>query len=202
MNRVFISFQTSYNRMTRKRDLLNQRFGRLIVMTESKERKASRVSWLCQCDCGQRKIISSKNLCDGDTRSCGCLRRDVSSTKTWAGRGQVSKDYYSQIRRNAIKRDINFDITMEEMWELFKFQSGFCALSGIKIELSRNSKKKKPTASIDRIDSSIGYTKENIQWLHKDVNIMKNVFEQKKFINLCERVTNNTSIKTKGVFDV
>lgn len=47
------------------------------------------------------------------------------------------------------------------------------------------------TASLDRIDSSSGYGLENIQWLHKDINIMKNVHSQDYFLSLCKKVAAN-----------
>ena len=44
------------------------------------------------------------------------------------------------------------------------------------------------TASLDRIDSSKGYVKGNVQWVHKDINKMKTDFEQSIFIKLCKSV--------------
>ena len=40
-------------------------------------------------------------------------------------------------------------------------------------------------ASLDRIDSSKGYVKDNIQWVHKDVQIMKNKFSEDYFKQIC-----------------
>ena len=37
--------------------------------------------------------------------------------------------------------------------------------------------------SLDRIDSSKGYTKDNIQWIHKDINKMKQTFTNSELIN-------------------
>ena len=47
------------------------------------------------------------------------------------------------------------------------------------------------TASLDRIDSSRGYVIDNIQWVHKDINWLKNDWSQKEFIELCSRVANH-----------
>jgi len=44
------------------------------------------------------------------------------------------------------------------------------------------------TASLDRIDSSKGYTPDNTQWLHKRVNKSKMEFDQKDFITMCRAV--------------
>ena len=48
------------------------------------------------------------------------------------------------------------------------------------------------TASLDRIDSSKPYIKGNMQWLHKDVNIMKNAYNINYFINMCRIICERT----------
>jgi hypothetical protein len=48
------------------------------------------------------------------------------------------------------------------------------------------------TASLDRIDSSKGYCEDNVQWVHKDINRMKNTFDQDYFISLCKLIAENS----------
>jgi hypothetical protein len=50
---------------------------------------------------------------------------------------------------------------------------------------------KNRTASLDRIDSSKGYTKNNIQWIYKPINSMKRDYTQERFIELCKLVAKN-----------
>jgi hypothetical protein len=64
-------------------DLTGQAFGRLVVVSEigsSFGRGAVR-RWLCRCDCGSEKVIRQAELTTGRTRSCTCLRREVSSAR-------------------------------------------------------------------------------------------------------------------------
>jgi hypothetical protein len=57
------------------RDLTGQRFGKVIALTRApRTGKTLGAYWLCQCDCGGRKVISSASLVKGLARSCGCLR--------------------------------------------------------------------------------------------------------------------------------
>ena len=44
--------------------------------------------------------------------------------------------------------------------------------------------------SLDRIDSNNGYVEGNVQWVHKDVNMMKKDYNQEYFINICKLITN------------
>jgi hypothetical protein len=54
---------------------------------------------------------------------------------------------------------------------------------------------RKGTASLDRIDSSRGYTADNIQWVHKHVNLMKRSFNEEYFINTCKQIVTYASSK-------
>lgn len=57
------------------RDLRGLKFGRLTVL--SPERAVNgRMTWRCLCDCGIEKVVIGRYLTDGNTHSCGCLRRD------------------------------------------------------------------------------------------------------------------------------
>ena len=67
--------------MPRKKDLTNQRFGRLTVLYEAEPHYTSggnrKVMWFCKCDCGKEKIISSHDLLNGHTQSCGCYNLEI-----------------------------------------------------------------------------------------------------------------------------
>lgn len=60
--------------MTQFEDLTSFRFGKLIVLNRV-ENKNNRTCFLCKCDCGELREIPSKNLKNGDAKSCGCSRR-------------------------------------------------------------------------------------------------------------------------------
>lgn len=54
-------------------DLTNQKFGKLTVIKRFEENFRNRPQWLCQCDCGNLKIVPGEYLRQGYTKSCGCL---------------------------------------------------------------------------------------------------------------------------------
>jgi len=60
----------------RKENLSGQRFSKLIALYVSGEDKHGRTSWLCVCDCGNLKSIKGYDLKSGNTKSCGCWRKD------------------------------------------------------------------------------------------------------------------------------
>jgi len=59
-----------------KRDLVGSRFGRLVVLEPAPSREGRRF-WLCACDCGGRLVVPTGRLTKGETKSCGCLQREV-----------------------------------------------------------------------------------------------------------------------------
>lgn len=63
------------------KDLSGQRFSRLTVIAYAGKNKHNRSLWLCKCDCGNTKVISSNALQQGTTKSCGCLNQENHITK-------------------------------------------------------------------------------------------------------------------------
>ncbi len=59
-----------------RKDLTNQRFGRLIALRPTAERHGSCIVWECQCDCGRKAMAPTNLLINGNIRSCGCLQRE------------------------------------------------------------------------------------------------------------------------------
>lgn len=135
--------------------------------------------------------------CSGCGREQAYTRKDhakQSSFNDWQCRGCVAKakgfsqnapvgikaSLYNKYMKAAGSRGIDWDITIEEMFEGF---NGQCALSSWAILLGH-------TASLDRIDSLKGYSPDNIQWVHTMVNMAKNKYRQDTFIEMCIAIAN------------
>jgi hypothetical protein len=54
---------------------IGNRYGKLVVVAKDEELSIvkHRAHWVCKCDCGNFKTVSSKCLRDGKTKSCGCI---------------------------------------------------------------------------------------------------------------------------------
>lgn len=58
-------------------DLTGQNFGKLTVIEPAAQRDSiGSVRWLCRCSCGSETVVSAYNLKSGNTRSCGCLKKE------------------------------------------------------------------------------------------------------------------------------
>lgn len=63
-------------------DLTGQRFGRLTVRDYVGYRKERHSAfWVCECDCGNRVVVSACSLKDGHTTSCGCYKKELTSAR-------------------------------------------------------------------------------------------------------------------------
>jgi hypothetical protein len=174
------------------------RFNNLTVLKKTEKRKNKSVVYLCRCEaCGredyyvsQRHLVRKKH----PVKSCGCEQvKKGSKNPLWKGCGDISGDFWNRaILRNLRSRGerrrlLGVSITIEYAWELFLKQKKRCALSGMPLIISNDNTIN--NASIDRIDSSIGYHVGNVQWVHKDINNMKQSYSQEYFIELCKKVT-------------
>lgn len=57
-----------------KKDMMNQRFGHLVVIGASQSAKDRHATWMCQCDCGNIIEVTGYSLRSGATKSCGCIK--------------------------------------------------------------------------------------------------------------------------------
>lgn len=108
------------------------------------------------------------------------------------GVGDITASFWHGVKHGAEKRGrkIEFNITIEYAWELFLKQDRKCALSGIELKFHETGELRNcTTASLDRIDSSVGYIEGNVQWVHKNINTMKHDFKQEDFIEYCRKIT-------------
>ena len=59
------------------KDLTGQQFGRLTVIEDTRRRYNGKVVWRCRCSCGKVTEVAGSYLTSGNTRSCGCLRKEI-----------------------------------------------------------------------------------------------------------------------------
>lgn len=171
-------------------DLKGKRFGKLVVI-EPYEYRTGGWMWKCKCDCGKETTAYGSKLTHGKKKSCGC-GRDKSNNYAWGGYGEMMGTVWHRVFSHAKNRNLKVEITNKDVWELFLRQDRKCALSGVPLYFAKTNKElknKKQTASLDRIDSSKDYTKNNVQWIHKDLNSMKWDWDQDEFINWCNLVS-------------
>lgn len=176
---------------------IGQKFGLLTVISSAGLTPCGHKKYNCICDCGNPIVRTGTSIRRSKNSSCGCFSIRGSLNKLWKGYGEISGEFWwSHIVRSAngtknnnkVRKPKDLNISIKYAYDLFLNQNKKCALTGLELTFP-----KKPkggyTASLDRVDSSIGYIEGNVQWVHKHVNIMKNKFGNQYFIDMCKLVS-------------
>jgi len=97
--------------------------------------------------------------------------------------------FFKKWRAGADTRFKQFDLTLEDIINLWNSQYGMCALSNLPMQMSDE----EYDVSLDRIDSDNGYINGNVQLVIKQVNYMKQDYTQEDFINLCKIIAEHNA---------
>lgn len=164
-------------KLLNQKNILGEKYGFLTVIRKvgvigEKKRKA--VMWEAVCDCGKKiikNVFSLKHMI-----SCGCKKNRFYENSNI--HCSVEK-FYQRLIRSAKERKLSFNISIEDILNQLNTQKNTCSISGLPISIENGS------ASLDRIDNDIGYEINNIQWLHRNVNLLKHSWQQDDFVKLC-----------------
>lgn len=146
-------------------DLTGQRFGRLTVIRSEGKNIHGSYMWLCECDCGNMKVLNSGELRRGNVKSCGCLSRELARerfTKHGYSRTKIYSEWKKMIGRckdNNSYNSLNYagrGIKVCDRW-LTDFQAFLDHVS----QLPHYDE---PGYSLDRIDNDGNYEPGNVRW--------------------------------------
>lgn len=187
------------------KDLTGMNFGHWYVICRAKTDKKRHSIFWCECLCGCIQKVYSTHLLRGLTNKCiKCVGHN--NTKNKNKYGEIPMSFWREFAKKACgeksrghRRHIKFSLTIEEAYTQYCKQNKKCALTGLNIGFETSNKLDKNghvkrwynTASLDRIDCEGDYEIGNIQWVHKDINIMRNVYSIEYFIDMCKNVVKN-----------
>lgn len=151
--------------------------------------------WVRYCPfCGETVSHARKNYCVGaDSIKQPCIKCSNTTNKPSGMIGAVRLAWFEAFRKSALTRGYVWELTPEFISTMYDEQQGRCALSDIPINWSTTGWTH--TASIDRIDNSLGYMEHNVQLVHKKVNMLRGSLSVSEFIELCDAVSDKNKTK-------
>ena len=130
---------------------------------------------------GEFYVVSGKP--DSYCKKCRLIIDKKLNSKSPAAR---MKSLLSAARTRARNNRQDFDLTKEFLLDLWRLQQGRCHYVGT--ELTYDGNRPSSALSIDRIDSSGGYTQDNVVLCCRRVNEMKSNLTVEEFVELCHLV--------------
>ena len=113
-------------------DLKNKKFNRLLVLEYLGKSK-----WLCECDCGNKIIITSRKIRIGHTKNCGCLQKEIAG-KIWSETGK--KYGYINGKNNIKYKNLIYDDKYKRLKRIYdamknrcKNKNNYCGKKNIQI---------------------------------------------------------------------
>lgn len=150
------------------------------------------IMWQVKCDCGLSEPvwksaweITTPTKCQQCSKCGHKIQGDNLAIKN--GKiGDMTLGRLNRLKRSAKSRNLEFNLTIEYLWNLFKSQKQICAITGDYISNIEE-------ASLDRIDSSKGYIEGNVQWVTYQANVSKHTMTMKQLYEFCRKVLNHAN---------
>jgi len=165
--------------MKRRTDLVGQVVGpfKVLSLDEELTTKKQRSHLICICNkCLKECVVSAGEI--KRAQSCGCEQGVCDRNRKAYGLKKTHFFEYRLLcyaRRNSKRRGEECNLEIEDI-----VIPEYCPLLGIKLETCMEKKRMKGPGSqdscpsVDRIDSKIGYTKDNVWIISKRANVIKN----------------------------
>jgi hypothetical protein len=152
--------------MPKRIDATGQRYQRLVAIRFLRIGKFRRTVWEWMCDCGKVVERDLFNVRRGDTKSCGCLKKEIHQNhgdryKLPFGLSSL-RQLYNQYKYVSLKKSREFTLTLEDFVKITSEDCFYCGLKPSSIRFaSKQSNGHYTYNGIDRTDNSIGYVARN-----------------------------------------
>ena len=113
--------------------------------------------------------------------------------KERVSRAEPFKEFLRRARKSVVSKGRELDLTIEQLKTIWENQDGICPYTGWKLEVPKHHCLKKPnTASLDRINSALGYVFGNVQFVSVMANFAKSDFSDEDMRKFCQAIKIHT----------
>lgn len=172
-------------------EIVGKSFGKRIVVAIEPNPHGG-VYWRMKCECGSISLGSPDQLTSGKALTCKSCAIGVQKgpeNRGWKGSKYISLTLYNRWKKSAKRRSLSWELTIDILDDLIEKQKMKCVFTGDLLYFDHGKTTRTGNASLDRIDSDIGYKPDNIQFTLKDINMAKQKLSNLDFIVMCGKVT-------------
>ena len=115
------------------KEMTGTKYGRWSVLERFGTRRCDgQVLWKCQCECGNIKPVLGSSLRNGHSKSCGCLNNELRKARFKKPRNKLEEGkatlntVVSSYKIRCVRKDIVFDLTNEEAYQLLLGNCVYC----------------------------------------------------------------------------
>ena len=166
-------------------------FSRLTAVRLDHVGKHHRSYFLFRCACGREKVILGSGVISGNTKSCGCLAREIRKSKRLPGNHGEITAVILGYKRHAERRGFKFLLDRASVERIIRENCFYCGIKPQNIKITKNSMEEGFAYNgIDRVDSTKDYIIDNVVPCCDFCNKSKGNKTKEEFLSWIDRVHN------------
>lgn len=170
-------------------EITGQKFNKLTAVKFDHVRSGKLSMWEFLCECGNLTIASAGQVKAGGTKSCGCLLHRTHLGYNSLPDGEASfRGLFYDYKYSAKERNIPFKLSEEFFRKITKKNCTYCGSEPLQKSASSNARVLYVYNGIDRVDSELGYTYNNVVPCCKVCNYAKHKMTTEQFMNWIARL--------------